>query len=111
MMTSQLARPALRSASRATTVLAGPSLRSFSTTVLRQKEVENVTVFGGGLMGSGIAQVLAQEGKYNVTLADVTEDALKKGKSSRLCMLDQGQICPDPCEDRIKLALQSRSSI
>lgn len=32
-------------------------------------------------MGSGIAQVLAHHGKYNVTLADVTEDALVKGKS------------------------------
>jgi 3-hydroxyacyl-CoA dehydrogenase len=32
-------------------------------------------------MGSGIAQVLAHKGKYNVTLADVTEDALVKGKS------------------------------
>lgn len=87
MMTSQLARPALRSASMATSVLAGPSmtatssLRAFSTSVLRQREVQNVTVFGGGLMGSGIAQVLAHEGNYNVTLADVTEDALVKGKS------------------------------
>lgn len=32
-------------------------------------------------MGSGIAQVLAHKGKYNVTLADVTEDALQKGKA------------------------------
>ena len=32
-------------------------------------------------MGAGIAQVLADVGKYNVTLSDVTEDALKKGQS------------------------------
>lgn len=37
--------------------------------------VKNVTVFGAGLMGSGIAQVTAQGG-YNVMLADVSDKAL-----------------------------------
>lgn len=40
-----------------------------------------VQSFGGGLMGSGIAQVLAHKGKYNVTLSDVSEKALSTGLS------------------------------
>jgi 3-hydroxyacyl-CoA dehydrogenase len=39
-----------------------------------------VTVFGAGLMGAGIAQVLAHKGGYNVTLADVTDKALGNGQ-------------------------------
>ena len=31
-------------------------------------------------MGAGIAQVLADVGKYNVTLADVTDKALANGQ-------------------------------
>ncbi|XP_066994539.2 hydroxyacyl-coenzyme A dehydrogenase, mitochondrial [Anabrus simplex] len=39
--------------------------------------IKHVTVVGGGLMGSGIAQVAAQNG-HEVTLVDVNQDALKK---------------------------------
>ena len=44
-------------------------------------------------MGAGIAQVLADVGKYNVTLADVTDKALANGQGiiakslSRICLL------------------------
>lgn len=55
--------------------------RSFSTSMAAQKDVKNVTVFGAGLMGAGIAQVLAHVGQYNVTLADVTDKALANGQS------------------------------
>ena len=47
--------------------------------------IKNVAVFGGGLMGSGIAQVAAQSG-FNVTLVDqqkkVLEDAQKRIRQS-----------------------------
>jgi len=39
--------------------------------------IKNVTVIGGGLMGSGIAQVAAQTG-HHVTIVEINEDALKK---------------------------------
>jgi len=42
-------------------------------------KIKNVSVYGGGLMGSGIAQVAAQGG-YNVTLVDVNNEAIEKSK-------------------------------
>jgi len=43
--------------------------------------IKNVTVVGGGLMGSGIAQVAAQHGN-KVKLVDLSEDVLKKTENS-----------------------------
>ncbi|XP_014271461.1 hydroxyacyl-coenzyme A dehydrogenase, mitochondrial [Halyomorpha halys] len=43
--------------------------------------IKHVTVIGGGQMGSGIAQVIAQKGQ-NVSLIDVSEEALKKSKET-----------------------------
>ncbi|MCF6408954.1 3-hydroxyacyl-CoA dehydrogenase family protein [Pseudalkalibacillus salsuginis] len=40
--------------------------------------IKKVGVIGAGLMGNGIAQVLAMKGK-KVIMQDITEDALKKG--------------------------------
>lgn len=54
--------------------------RSFSTSTARNA-IKNVTVIGGGLMGSGIAQIAAQSGN-NVTLVEVNPDILKKAESS-----------------------------
>nr|XP_022917081.1 probable 3-hydroxyacyl-CoA dehydrogenase B0272.3 isoform X1 [Onthophagus taurus] len=54
--------------------------RSFSTTV-GKNAIKNVVVIGGGLMGSGIAQVTAQAGQ-NVTLVEVNGDILKKAESN-----------------------------
>lgn len=48
--------------------------RNFSTTVTRAA-IKNVTVVGGGLMGSGIAQVSAQTG-HNVTIVDLDQNVL-----------------------------------
>ncbi|KAG9124910.1 hypothetical protein FRC07_009767 [Ceratobasidium sp. 392] len=42
------------------------------------REVKNITCFGAGLMGAGIAQVAAQTG-FKVTLCDVTPQALENG--------------------------------
>ena len=44
------------------------------------KKIEEFVMIGGGLMGSGIAQVGAQSG-HKVTLVDVSEDVLKKSKA------------------------------
>ena len=37
--------------------------------------MKNITVIGAGTMGNGIAHVFAMTG-FNVTLADISEDAL-----------------------------------
>ncbi|MCX5909735.1 MAG: 3-hydroxyacyl-CoA dehydrogenase NAD-binding domain-containing protein, partial [Deltaproteobacteria bacterium] len=44
-------------------------------------EIKKIFVVGGGLMGSGIAQVSAQAG-YTVIIQDVSEESLKKGLES-----------------------------
>ncbi|XP_018561855.1 hydroxyacyl-coenzyme A dehydrogenase, mitochondrial [Anoplophora glabripennis] len=58
----------------------GVFIRKMSTSASRNA-IKNVTVIGGGLMGSGIAQVAAQTG-HNVTLVEVNADILKKAESS-----------------------------
>src|ERR1700752_1364138 len=42
------------------------------------QQIEKVGVLGAGLMGHGIAQVVAQSG-YQVTLREVDEETLAKG--------------------------------
>uniref|UniRef100_A0A6M2DCF3 3-hydroxyacyl-CoA dehydrogenase n=1 Tax=Xenopsylla cheopis TaxID=163159 RepID=A0A6M2DCF3_XENCH len=54
--------------------------RGFATSSVRNA-INNVTVIGGGLMGSGIAQVAAQTG-HNVTLVEVNSDVLTKAQDS-----------------------------
>jgi len=54
--------------------------RGFATTSARTA-IKNITVIGGGLMGSGISQVAAQAGQ-TVTLVDLNADILKKSESS-----------------------------
>lgn len=44
-------------------------------------DTDKVVVIGAGLMGSGIAQVAAQSG-YQVTIVDVSDDALNKSMKS-----------------------------
>ncbi|MCX8192039.1 MAG: 3-hydroxyacyl-CoA dehydrogenase NAD-binding domain-containing protein [Nitrososphaerales archaeon] len=48
---------------------------------MKVDEVRKVTVVGAGIMGSGIAQVLAMNG-YDVTLIDVSDEILKKSLES-----------------------------
>lgn len=55
------------------------STRLLSTSKILEKQVQNVTIIGAGLMGSGIAQVSAQS-KLNVVLADSSDDALQKAQ-------------------------------
>lgn len=54
--------------------------RNFSTYVARAT-IKNVTVVGGGLMGSGIAQVSAQSG-HNVTIVELNQEVLDKTHKS-----------------------------
>ncbi|XP_022123718.1 hydroxyacyl-coenzyme A dehydrogenase, mitochondrial [Pieris rapae] len=55
--------------------------RKFSSSSAVQNAIKNVTIIGGGLMGSGIAQVTAQAGQ-DVTLVDVNSDVLAKSQKS-----------------------------
>ena len=53
--------------------------RYFSSTVIKRKKIEEFVMIGGGLMGSGIAQVGALTG-HKVTLVDLSEDVLNKSR-------------------------------
>ncbi|MFW6148182.1 MAG: 3-hydroxyacyl-CoA dehydrogenase family protein [Thermodesulfobacteriota bacterium] len=44
-------------------------------------EIKNIGIIGGGIMGSGIAQVSALAG-YNVTVEDISKDALARSKKT-----------------------------
>ncbi|XP_023233392.1 hydroxyacyl-coenzyme A dehydrogenase, mitochondrial-like [Centruroides sculpturatus] len=53
--------------------------RHFSSSSRIQAAMKNIVVIGGGLMGSGIAQVAAQTG-HEVILVDVSDEILKKSE-------------------------------
>jgi len=55
------------------------AIRHFSST-MASRSIEKVTIIGGGLMGSGIAQVAAQT-NHKVTLCDVSDSFLEKSKA------------------------------
>ncbi len=50
--------------------------------------IKNIFVLGAGVMGNGIAQVSAEAG-YNVTMADIKEEFIKKGLASIEKSLDR----------------------
>ena len=54
------------------------SMRRFFSTSSTTRDIQNLTVIGSGLMGSGIAQVAAQS-KLKVIMVDQNERALQKG--------------------------------
>ncbi|CAO1628372.1 unnamed protein product [Jaminaea pallidilutea] len=78
LVTRHLAGSATAAAAPSPSLASSP--RSFSTSPTVAQEVKNVTVFGAGLMGAGIAQVLAHKGGYNVTLTDVSDSAVANGQ-------------------------------
>jgi 3-hydroxyacyl-CoA dehydrogenase len=51
--------------------------RFYSLSITNQQKINHVAIIGGGLMGSGIAQVSAQSG-YQVTIVDQNEKILSK---------------------------------
>ncbi|WFD30423.1 RBR-type E3 ubiquitin transferase [Malassezia sp. CBS 17886] len=69
--------------------------------------------FGAGLMGAGIAQVLADVGKYKVTLSDVTDKALENGQSiiskslSRIAKKKMADKSPEAQADFVKNVVDS----
>ena len=50
--------------------------------------MKNIAVIGAGTMGNGIAHVFAQSG-YNVTLIDLSQDALERALSTITKNLDR----------------------
>lgn len=50
--------------------------------------MKNITVIGAGTMGNGIAHVFAQ-GNYNVSLCDISEEALDRGMKTISSNLDR----------------------
>jgi len=54
--------------------------RGFATSAVKNA-INHITVIGGGLMGSGIAQVAAQTG-HNVTIVDMDSNILAKTQAS-----------------------------
>ncbi|KAJ2350413.1 hypothetical protein GGF43_004295 [Coemansia sp. RSA 2618] len=55
-------------------------IRAFSSSAAAQSAISRIAVVGGGQMGSGIAQVAATY-KHSVTLVDVNQEALDRGKA------------------------------
>ena len=56
---------------------------------MKFEEIKVVSVFGAGLMGHGIAQVMAQQG-YNVFLRDVTQELIEAGLNGIKKSLQKG---------------------
>uniref|UniRef100_A0A3P9N1X6 Hydroxyacyl-CoA dehydrogenase n=1 Tax=Poecilia reticulata TaxID=8081 RepID=A0A3P9N1X6_POERE len=88
--------------------------RSFSSSVVRNVVIKNVTIIGGGQMGAGIAQVAASTG-HSVTLVDMTDDILKKamkGIQSSLRRVVKKKFSDDPesGDDFIQKVMQNVST-
>src|SRR5579862_6017319 len=64
--------------------------------------MKNITVIGSGTMGNGIAHTFAQYG-FNVSLVDISEDALKKAVQTISNNLDR-QIKKNAIDEKIKTA-------
>lgn len=62
-------------------LVTGVLCRKFSTSPVRAAAIKHVIVIGGGLMGSGIAQVAAAT-NHNVVMVDQTQDILAKSIAS-----------------------------
>jgi 3-hydroxybutyryl-CoA dehydrogenase len=68
--------------------------------------MKNITVIGSGTMGNGIAHVFAQFG-YNVTLVDISKEALDKGINTITKNLDR-QVAKGSLSEADKTATLSR---
>lgn len=73
MLLSHALHTMSRSASSGATARLATTQRHLTTA---PRDVQRITVFGAGLMGSGIVQVAAQAG-YKVTMVDTNEKALE----------------------------------
>ncbi|MDQ3109756.1 MAG: 3-hydroxybutyryl-CoA dehydrogenase [Bacteroidota bacterium] len=70
--------------------------------------MKNITVIGSGTMGNGIAHVFAQFG-YNVTLVDISKEALDKGINTITKNLDR-QVIKGSLSEADKAATLARIS-
>jgi 3-hydroxybutyryl-CoA dehydrogenase len=70
--------------------------------------MKNITVIGSGTMGNGIAHVFAQFG-YNVTLVDISKEALDRGINTITKNLDR-QVAKGSLTEADKSATLSRIS-
>ena len=61
--------------------------------------VERIVVIGAGTMGNGIAQTAAVSG-YQVTMTDVDEAALERGKAAIDKSANLHSPCPSPSRVR-----------
>ncbi|XP_059477652.1 hydroxyacyl-coenzyme A dehydrogenase, mitochondrial-like [Neocloeon triangulifer] len=89
-------------------------IRRFSSSSVATAAIKNVTVIGGGLMGSGVAQVAAQTG-HKVTLVDLDGKVLSKAKNgitANLGRVAKKQFKDDPAQgDKfVSLALANLST-
>ncbi|KAI9230840.1 MAG: short chain 3-hydroxyacyl-CoA dehydrogenase mitochondrial precursor [Piptocephalis tieghemiana] len=85
-----------------------PYSSSFSTST----DIERVTVIGSGLMGSGIAQVVAGAG-MQATLVDVSDEALEKGRGIIAASLKRvaRKKFPDSPKDQANLVEDTLSRV
>jgi len=81
-------------------------------------KIRKVAVLGAGLMGHGIAQVVAQVAKYEVCLRDVKQEFLDKGMKmihrSLQKFLDKGKISGEEMDEilgRIHLTVDLREAV
>ncbi|KAJ2800476.1 hypothetical protein H4R20_004046 [Coemansia guatemalensis] len=79
MFTNAAAAAIARASSMTPAVLRARASSSSAVAATAQSDICRVTVIGGGQMGSGIAQVAAMK-KHQVTLVDVSQEALDRGK-------------------------------
>jgi 3-hydroxybutyryl-CoA dehydrogenase len=78
-------------------------------------DIKRIAVLGAGLMGTGIAQVIAQSG-FDVSLVDINEDILKKAlekiKNNLNRLLKKGEIKdPDSIIEKIKTFTQLEEAV
>ena len=70
--------------------------------------IKRVFIMGAGIMGSGIAQVTAQAG-YKVTMADISEEFIKKGLATIDKSLSRG-VKKGSISEQDKASIMSRVS-
>ncbi|CAG8672368.1 14955_t:CDS:2 [Dentiscutata erythropus] len=76
---SQLFRSACQFSTRYSTKnFLRPLIASNAFSTSSPRDIQNITVYGSGLMGAGIVQVAAQNG-FKVTMVDIEESYIEKG--------------------------------
>ena len=73
---------------------------------MEAEDMKIISVFGAGMMGHGIAQIMAQQG-YKVLLGDVRQElldtALERVKRSLQKLAEKGKIGQDEVEGTLSM--------